>query len=440
MNINTMVFVRKLLIWSFAIGTTVAFTTQCTRSTRVEVGFTGSHNNKHTSCRRRVIIKSPMMKISWSSSRKRKLAYAYDDSTFSNTALIEEEEKKLLMSRIPSPSTNTNDGEKMSKLQIEFRKLLEGILYTPKEIESILNPNMRSILEGISASYYEHAVYRAFEILYEDYIPLRIAGRIVYKQLRKVMDESKQYQESQIRAVMDRTGMSRSSIKDCWSIFIQIVDSGRTISLDELQKYIKEPQTMDFILTSSNIDSSSERTQTGDDDDDSDSISISFEQLLTSLHNINNLRHNDNFDWGGDSNNNNNNNNDKKKNSMDANILQQALNLNLNSKINLENNNSKKRQKYIQKYDDMIIQFSKWKPLISTSSDDNDDNDEGSSRRMQVLKGCFVGSENPAVLEALKIIYVDYGALRLSGDWIFKVVSTLMGPIVRRHERRQLSQ
>ena len=419
MNIHAMIIVRKFLIWTFAIGTTVAFTTQYTSSS---VGFSHMKHNDDTR-RRMIIIKSPMMKISWSSLRKRKLSYAYDDdSIFSTTTLIEEKEKKLLMSRIPSPST-----KKMSKHQIAFRELLEGILYTPKEIESLLNPNMRSILEGISASYYEHAVYRAFEVLYEDYVPIRLTGRIVYKQFRKVMDESKQYQESQISTVMEHTGMSRSSIEDCWSTFIQIVDR-RTISHDELQNYIKEPQTMQLILAGINNDN---------DDDDSGSISISFEQLLTSLHNINNLRHNDNFGTGK---------NNTSENSMDGNILLQALKLNFNNRTNLDNNNSKKRQKYIQRYDDMIIQFRKWKPLISTSSssssssdddDDNNENDEGPSRPMQVLKGCFVGSENPAVLEALKIIYVDYGALRLSGDMIYKLVSTLMGPIVRRHERRQ---
>ena len=418
MNIHAMRIVRKFLIWTFAtIGTTVAFTTQYTSSS---VGCSHMKHNDDTR-RRMILIKSPMMKISWSSLRKRKLSYAYDDdSIFSTTTLIEEKEKKLLMSRIPSPNT-----KKMSKHQIAFRELLEGILYTPKEIESLLNPNMRSILEGISASYYEHAVYRAFEVLYEDYVPIRLTGRIVYKQFRKVMDESKQYQESQIRTVMEHTGMSRSSIEDCWSTFIQIVDR-RTISHDELQNYIKEPQTMQLILAGINNDN---------EDDDSGTISISFEQLLTSLHNINNLRHNDNF---GSKNNN-------SENSMDGNILLQALKLNFNNRINLDNNNSKKRQKYIQRYDDMIIQFRKWKPLISTtsssssSSDDDDDNEneEGPSRPMQVLTGCFVGSENPAVLEALKIIYVDYGALRLSGDMIYKLVSTLMGPIVRRHERRQ---
>ena len=419
MNIHAMRIVRKFLIWTFAIGTTVAFTTQYTSSS---VGFSHMKHNDDTR-RRIIIIKSPMMKISWSSLRKRKLSYAYDDdSIFSTTTLIEEKEKKLLMSRIPSPNT-----KKMSKHQIAFRELLEGILYTPKEIESLLNPNMRSILEGISASYYEHAVYRAFEVLYEDYVPIRLTGRIVYKQFRKVMDESKQYQESQISTVMEHTGMSRSSIEDCWSTFIQIVDR-RTISHDELQNYIKEPQTMQLILAGINNDN---------EDDDSGTISISFEQLLTSLHNINNLRHNDNFGTGK---------NNTSENSMDGNILLQALKLNFNNRINLDNNNSKKRQKYIQRYDDMIIQFRKWKPLISTPSssssssdddDDNNENDEGPSRPMQVLKGCFVGSENPAVLEALKIIYVDYGALRLSGDMIYKLVSTLMGPIVRRHERRQ---
>ncbi|OEU12389.1 hypothetical protein FRACYDRAFT_244655 [Fragilariopsis cylindrus CCMP1102] len=240
-NIHAMIIVRKFLIWTFAtIGTTVAFTTQYTSSS---VGFSHMKHNDDTR-RRIIIIKSPMMKTSWSSLKKRKLSYAYDDdSIFSTTTLIEEKEKKLLMSsRIPSPNT-----KQMSKHQIAFRELLEGILYTPKEIESLLNPNMRSILEGISASYNEHAVYRAFEVLYEDYVPIRLTGRIVYKQFRKIMDESKQYQESQISTVMEQTGMSRSSIEECWSTFIQIVDR-RTISHDELQNYIKEPQTVQLIL------------------------------------------------------------------------------------------------------------------------------------------------------------------------------------------------
>lgn len=390
--------IPKFLIWTLVVGTTVAFT-QYDRYEPVSIG------NK------RIIQKSPMTMMS-SSWRKRTITHAYNSPSITST--LEEREKETLMSRIPPPMD-----EKMGKLQIEFRELLEGILFTPKEIEAILNPNMRTILEGISASYYEPAVYRAFDILYKDYIPLRIAGRLVYKQLRRVMDESKQYQKSQIKTAIKRTGMSRSGVEDCWSTFTQIV-VGQTLSLEEFQRYIG-PQTSNVILKSN------DPVLTEDDD------SISFEQLLACLHN-NNSRCN-NVDCHGDINNNNNSKNKNvyklfNKNMVDGNIIQQALNLNANNDVSQRKNlnDSPKRKKYIKRYDDMLIVFDKWKPLVPSSNE---------GRRLQILKGCFVGSENPAVVEALRIIYVDYGALRLSGDWIFRVVSALMGPIEQRHERRK---
>ena len=43
------------------------------------------------------------------------------------------------------------------------------------------------------------------------------------------------------------------------------------------------------------------------------------------------------------------------------------------------------------------------------------------------MRGCFVGSENPKVVEALRAVYVDFPPLQLSGDWICKVVSSIMG-------------
>lgn len=376
-------FVPLLFALTFAVGTTVAFTqTQC----------------------KRIVFDSPrMMSLT---SRKRTFAkamssYEYCEST--NSTL--EYEKKILRSRVPAPVD-----ENMSKYQVEFLELLEGILYTEKEIYTILKTRMRVILVGIAASYYEPAVYRAFEILYEDYIPLRVAGRVVYRELRKVMDESKQYQQSQVNAAMEGTGMSRSNVEDCWSTFTQIVNDQR-LALDELENYMG-PQTMKLVLNSSSDSVCTTAQKDG---------AISFEQLLICLHNYC-LRYSG--DGCNDS-------NTKifKENPAAGNILQQALNLDdaiVTQKSEGQNLNPK-RQKYNQRYDDMIIQFSKWKPLIPS----------GDGRRLQILKGCFVGSENPAVVEALRVIYVDYGALRLSGNWIFKVVSALMVPIVRKHERRQ---
>lgn len=314
-----------------------------------------------------------------------------------------EDQREFLKSRMPAPVS-----EDMSKYQVEFRELLEGILYTDNELKTVLNPRMRAILEGIAASYYEHDVYRAFEILYEDYVPLRLAGRVVYRELRKVMDESRKYQQSQIDTIMEVTGMTRLDIEECWNTYT-LIAKDREVPIDELEKYMGQ-QTLNMVLNRRNthLQSESEPTET-----------IAFDQLLIGLHNFS-IRNGDdqssettsNFLRG------------------NGNILQQALEWNgdLDTRYSKGHTLSPKRQKFNQRYDDMLVQFAKWKPLIPS----------GEGRRLEILKGCFTGSENPAVVEALRIIYVDYAALRLSGDWIFKVVSTLMGPIVRRHNRRQL--
>jgi hypothetical protein len=298
--------------------------------------------------------------------------------------------------------------ENMSKYQVEFRELLRGILYTEKETQTVLNPRMRAVLEGIAASYYEHDVYRAFEILYEDYIPLRVAGRVVYRELRKVMDESIEYQQTQFETIIKATGMSRSDIEDCWYTFMQLAN-GRTLSLDDLKNYM-EPQALKHVLhySSASVGAESEEIIGA----------ISFEHLLIRLHDYNSKCSGAGSDSSSTR--------FFTEHPSDGNMLQQAL-TSIDIQTSKKQSLSTKRQKFNERYDDMLIKFSKWKPLIPS----------GDGRRLQILKGCFVGSENPSVVEALRVIYVDYAALRLSGDWIFKVVSALMTPIVRRHNRQQ---
>mmetsp|Transcript_5979 Transcript_5979/g.12309 ORF Transcript_5979/g.12309 Transcript_5979/m.12309 type:complete len:373 (+) Transcript_5979:112-1230(+) len=310
-----------------------------------------------------------------------------------------EDERDFLKSRMPAPIDAS-----MSKYQVEFRELLEGILYTPKELQTVLNPRMKAILEGIAASYYEHDVYRAFEVLYEDYVPLRVAGRLVYRELRKVMDESRLDQQAQIDSVMKYTGMELSDVEECWATYSQIA-SDRSVSLVDLEEYLG-PQTLKLVLDSS----SNSESETAE--------AISFDRLVIGLHNLN-LRYDSAEDRS---------NSTMIFDASNGNILKQALqSSDALDRVHSHHVLSPKRQKFNQRYDDMLIQFAKWKPLIPS----------GEGRRLDILRGCFTGSENPAVVEALRIIYVDYAALRLSGDWIFKVVSALMGPLVRRNERRQ---
>ena len=85
-------------------------------------------------------------------------------------------------------------------------------------------------------------------------------------------------------------------------------------------------------------------------------------------------------------------------------------------------NLDEKRARYNARYDEMLKKFGEWKAFIP---------EDGEGRRLDILRGCFVGSENPKVVEALRIIYTDYTALRLSGNWIFNVVSTIMRVRIR---------
>eukprot|EP00980_Cylindrotheca_fusiformis_P007103 scaffold1489_cov194-Cylindrotheca_fusiformis.AAC.13 len=274
-----------------------------------------------------------------------------------------EKQKEHLISRLPPADTR-----KMTKLEIEFREMLEGILCTRDEMESIVDPRVRAIYEGIAASYYEPAVYRAFEVLYEDYAPLRFAGRIVYRKLRENMEESKKYRESQIEAVLSKTDLSLGEAKSCWAAFA-LVAQDRKLSLEKLRGVLLNDEV--------ELDSNG---------------SLTFEELAVAYNHSN-------------------------PKSL-ANVLQDVY-----AATSSENNAvDEKRAKHNQRYDYMLAQFALWKDYIP----------RGESRRLDILRGCFVGSENPKVVEALRVIYVDHRALRMSGNWIFNVVSTVMGATMRR--------
>jgi hypothetical protein len=299
-----------------------------------------------------------------------------------------DDEKVLLKSRLPQRNRRN-----MTPLEVEFRQLLEGILYTDEETESVLNSRFRTVLRGIAASYYERPVYRAFEVLYEDYIPLRIAGRLVYQKLRDAMEKSKAYQLEQLEAVTTATGMSFSDAKSCWSAFVRLTES-QELPTNRL-KSLLGPRTFRF-LDCDDVDMAMAKMNPAGKD------SLSFGEVVCGLH-----LHGDTHDI-------------VSSELLAETILRDAIEQmgdSLSLSFTLSSSElDKKRQQYNKRYDDMLKQFGEWKEFIP----------DGEGRRLDILRGCFVGSENEAVVEALRIIYVDYRALRLSGDWIFHVVSTLI--------------
>ena len=75
----------------------------------------------------------------------------------------------------------------LSKLEQEFRDMITCFSgYTEEDILSIPNPRLRALYDGVVASAYEPAVYRSFEVLFEDLGPLRVAGRMIFGKLKKI--------------------------------------------------------------------------------------------------------------------------------------------------------------------------------------------------------------------------------------------------------------
>ena len=69
----------------------------------------------------------------------------------------------------------------------------------------------------------------------------------------------------------------------------------------------------------------------------------------------------------------------------------------------------------------MCDEFSEWE----ARGDATTKAEARNPRLALVLAGCFAGAKQAAVREALKILYVDFLALRMAGDLIFKMMRKL---------------
>lgn len=109
----------------------------------------------------------------------------------------------------------------LNKLELEFRDKLEHFTrYTTRDILSLRDPRVRVIFRGIASSAYEPAVYRAFEVLFEDLFPLRVGGRVFYKIMKQLMIDSRREREEQVALVREATGLPEQIVEDSRLAFV----------------------------------------------------------------------------------------------------------------------------------------------------------------------------------------------------------------------------
>jgi hypothetical protein len=292
------------------------------------------------------------------------------------------------------------DDRNLNELELEFRDMLEHFTrYSKRDIFSLRDPRMRVLFQGVAASAYEPEVYRAFEILYEDLYPLRVAGRIFFGRMKQLMSDSQLERQEQVIAVHDATGLSAETVED---IRLAFVSTAATLNGDIYLTFDQLAETglagtAVNVLDFDSVDSLLQRLDKGGIG------KLSFVDFMAGLQQC-----------------------------AEETCAIETCNPSEVIKgilSDLEDNPphageelDPQRQKFSDRFDEMVDSFREWGDLVP----------QGEGRRLDVVRGCFVGAGRLEIVDALRIVYVDFKALRFAGDLIFKLVSSVMAGIRRR--------
>jgi hypothetical protein len=293
----------------------------------------------------------------------------------------------------------------LSKLELEFRGMLEFFAnYSEADILSIADPRKRALFEGIAASSYSRPVYRAFEVLFEDLLPLRYAGRIIFTKLQEFMAASIEQRKTDIHYIVQVTGMSsKEDIRQLEEIRLMFVSTasqmngGLYLTSEQLAETGIITTTATEVLGMDSVDDVCNHL------DKTSSGKLTFVDLMVGLWELANEHCGLEF--------------------CNPRVVLHNVLVELNEHppppTDLNARLDSQRRRYSARYDEMVASFIEWKHLLPPAT-------EHENRRMEVVRGCFVGAELPKVVDALRVVYVDYVGLRVAGDIIFKLAATIL--------------
>ena len=289
------------------------------------------------------------------------------------------------------------DTPNLKKLEQEFYGMMRDFTsYSSRDINAIESKNYRALYEGVASGATEPEVLRAFAIIYTDLYPIRVAGRMIYRHLKDVMEKNIDIRAEEEERVADYTGLSQQAIDDGRAAFMailtecggegqltmdQLVDSGIVQTVVEVMEY----ESFDDFVDRMELDNKEEK--------------LNFEKFMVGLQVCADTK------------------------SCEVNCdLTQVLSEIVKRMKTIEGEKDgmsipERKKKYSDRYDGMVKSFEEWEDLVPS----------GDGRMIEVLKGCFAGAKNERIVGALKIVYMDYSALRVGGDLVFKLMRKVVG-------------
>ena len=279
----------------------------------------------------------------------------------------------------------------MTQYEKEFRAMMEEVeSYTDRDVQSVADPKSRALFQGAREGAAAPEVYRAFEILFQDLVPVRVAGRMIFKKLSQQMKDSREHHQQQIDTVANSTGLSASEVESGRFAFLSIADyknDGNTVlSVDQLVETGVAATVVEMLGYEDFDEFVANTCQDKRRELKFDEMMVALQQCPTG----------------------------SRAAECNPHLVLQEIAKRINSTDAIEATDRKK--KYAKRYDEMVKSFGEWEQYMP----------QGEGRWLDVLRGCFVGAKIDTVVEALKIVYIDYSALRLAGDSIFGIVSKLI--------------
>ena len=298
-----------------------------------------------------------------------------------------------------------------SKHAARFSEMLRQVSATDAQIALVSDPRERVLLRGVAAATREPEVVGAFQVLYEDLAPMRLAGDMLFRVLAQRIAVAAA-SEREFAAAWPQYGPDELALAR--RLFDALDANGdRQISRDELltSGLLQSVERWD----DDNREPSDDERRTVDEmiaevDADGDG-QISFAEFMAGA-----ARALFAPDGGGGG-------------AIDT--LQALLQAQTGGDegddaapaAGATSAGSRRAEKSSARFESMLDTFSGWESAGRLG---------GGGRLGAVLRGCYAGAKNDDVLGALRLAYCEYAPLRLVGDLIFKVVNQYMAGAARK--------
>lgn len=298
-------------------------------------------------------------------------------------------------------ATTTKKDEDISKAGKRFDSMLDNFrTHSASDINLVASVRIRGLLRGVAAGINDEKVTRAFRVLYEDLGPVRVAGDLVFSKMEREVSKSK---ASDSALAVGALGRDDSCVVSARKIFDAVdADASGTVSSKELlDSDLLRSLGQCADCSCDKKGSCQSVTRFMDEIEKTHPEGeLHFGEFLVAAHQLVYQGDASVSLFGGEE--------------CAEDLVDELLN-GREGDISQE-----KADRYSKRFDGMIVEFDSWDSTDSMSKAQS-----SNPRLASVLEGCFAGSKQPQVVEALKILYMDFLPLRMAGDLIFKMMRKL---------------